>query len=194
MKRSVLVGCIFLAIVAGISIGVLVHVINDNTLEQATLEEVRNANKLIEKEKTNVIQTISSEIKTTPNTEIVYETLYSDCNHVETVTQEIEDDDVNKDEEYFNNKYGDEWDIVSFSENKVELYKEKNEICNKHYVLKEKDGYIAVYNLDASGNQNLKEITDVYVSYLPDEDKALLEKGINVIGDNELEKTIADFE
>lgn len=193
MKKSILMGCIFLAIVAGVLIGVLVHVFNDNTLEQATVEEVKNANRLIEEE-SNTVETISSETKTTPNTEIVFETLYSGCSHVETVTQEIETDDINKDEEYFNNKYGDEWNVVNFSENTVELYKEKDGICDKHYLVKEKDGYIAIYSLDSLGNQSLKEITDVYISYLPDEDKALLEKGINVIGDNELERTIADFE
>ncbi len=193
MKKSILVGCIFVAIIAGISIGIMVHVYNDNTLEQATLEEVKNANRLREME-SNIIQTASSEVKTTPNTKMIFETLYSSCSHVETITEEIEDSDVNKNEEYFNNKYGADWKVTNFSEDTVELYQERDGICDKHYVLREKDGYIAVYSLDSSGNENLKEMTDIYVSYLPEEDISLLEKGINVIGDNELERTIADYE
>ena len=47
MKKSILVGCIFVAIIAGISIGIMVHVYNDTNLEKATLEEVKNANNLV---------------------------------------------------------------------------------------------------------------------------------------------------
>ena len=56
------------------------------------------------------------------------------------------------------------------------------------------DNYIAVYTLDSDGNQNLKEITDILTVYLPQEDVDLLEKGINVCGDNELAKLLGDYE
>lgn len=192
MKKSILVGCIFLAIIAGISIGVMVHVYNDTNLEKATLEEVENANKVVQEE-INIIETGTAEIKTTPNTKIVYETFYIDCNHLENVTEDIESEDVNQNESYFINKYL-EWNVNDFSEDTVELYKEIDGICDKHYVVKENDGYIAVYNLDSENNQKLKEVTDIYVRYLPEEDVELLKKGINVIGDNDLARVLADFE
>ena len=192
MKKSILVGCIFLAIIAGISIGVMVHVYNDTNLEKATLEEVENANKVVQEE-INIIETGTAEIKTTPNTKIVYETFYIDCNHLENVTEDIESEDVNQNESYFINKYL-EWNVNNFSEDTVELYKEIDGICDKHYVVKENDGYIAVYNLDSENNQKLKEVTDIYVRYLPEEDVELLKKGINVIGDNDLARVLADFE
>ncbi len=192
MKKSILVGCIFAAIIAGISIGIIVHVYNDTNLEKATLEEVRNANNLVEKE-VNIIQTGTAEVKTTPNTKVVYETFYIDCNHLENVTEEIKSEDVNQNESYFINKYMD-WDVNNFSEDTVELYKEIDGICDKHYVVREKDGYIAVYNLDSDNNENLKEVTEIYVQYLPEDDVELLKNGIKVIGDNELARVLADFE
>ena len=95
--------------------------------------------------------------------------------------------------DFIENKYKD-WQIRSFSENKIELYKTEDKICDKHYIIKEKDGCIAIYTLDSAGNQNLKEVTDIQVQYLPEEDINLLKKGIGVIGDVELAKRIEDYE
>ena len=192
MKKSILVGCIFVAIIAGISIGIIVHVYNDEDLEKATLEEVENANRLIEKED-NIIQTGATEVKTTPNTKIVYETFYTNCNHIENTTEEIKSEDVNQNENYFKNKYLD-WNVNNFTEDTVELYKKIDGICYKHYVVKEKDGYIAIYSLDSENNENLKEVTEIYTQYLPEEDVKLLKNGIKVLGDNELARVLADFE
>lgn len=190
MKKSVLVGSIFVSILLGIIVGVIVHAHNDNVLEKAMLEDVEKVNLLVE---SNIIQTTTAEEKTTPNTKIVYETLYTNCNHIETSTEEIKTEDVNKSKEDFENKYND-WEIKNFSDNEVDLYKEVEGICNKHYVVKETDGYITIYTLDSAGNLNLKEVTDVYCAYLPDEDLELLKSGIKVNGDNELARVISDYE
>ena len=145
MKKSILIGYIFVSIICGITAGILVHIYNDSKLEQATLKEVENANRLIKTEE-NIIQTGATNIKTTPNTKIVYETLYLECSDIENTTENIKEEDVNKDEEFFKNKYY-EWDIKNFSDEKVELYKEVDEMCKKHFVVREKDGYIAIYNI-----------------------------------------------
>ncbi len=192
MKKSILIGYIFVSIICGITAGILVHIYNDSKLEQATLKEVENANRLIKTEE-NIIQTGATNIKTTPNTKIVYETLYLECSDIENTTENIKEEDVNKDEEFFKNKYY-EWDIKNFSDEKVELYKEVDEMCKKHFVVREKDGYIAIYNINSNGEESLKETTDIFVQYLPEEDVELLKKGIKVLGDNELAKVIADFE
>ena len=192
MKKSILFAFIFVAIISGISFGILVHLYNDANLEKATLEEVENANKLKERTE-NIIQATTNKTKTTPNTEVIYEVFYSQCNHIETKNEEIKREDVNQDREYFEDKYKD-WQIRSFSEDKIELYKTEDKICDKHYIIKEKDGCIAIYTLDSAGNQNLKEVTDIQVQYLPEEDINLLKKGIGVIGDVELAKRIEDYE
>ena len=192
MKKSVLVGCIFVSIISGILIGIIVHFNSNRVLEEATLKEVENANNLVEKYE-NIIETGTLKVKTSPNTKIVYETLYLECNHLESKEENIDAGDVNQDENYFLNKYID-WDVKSFSDERVELYKQQVGICDKHYVVKKMDNYIAVYTLDSEGNQNLKEITDILTVYLPQEDVDLLEKGINVCGDNELAKLLGDYE
>ena len=192
MRKTFLVGYIFIAIIFGITAGIIAHMFNDSVLEQATLKEVEIANKFKEKEQ-NIVQTISTEVKTTPNTNIIYETLYNQCSDVETYEENVQSADVNKDENYFKSKYSD-WEINEFSENIVRLSKHVDGICNKHYIVKEKDGYIAIYTLDSLGNENLKEITDILTQYLPEDDITLLRNGIKVNGDNDLMKTLSDFE
>ena len=192
MRKSILVGYIFVAIIFGITTGIIVHICSDSALEQATLKEVENANKLKERQQ-NIIQAVSTEIKTTPNTKIIYETLYNKCNDVETSEENIKSEDVNKNEDYFKNKYSD-WNVSEFLENRVKLSKEIDGICDKHYVIKEKDGYIAVFTLDSDGNENLKEVTDIVTQYLTEDDMMLLKNGIKVNGDNELIQTLSDFE
>ena len=192
MKKTILIGSILTSIIAGISIGIITHIYNDNVLEKGMLEELKNANKLIEAQ-SNIIQTTSNEEKTTPNTKLVYETLYLECNHTEVLTKNIENEDVNQDKEYFEKKYND-WKIEKFSNEEIKLSKEEKGICSKHYIVKEKDGYIAIYTMDSDGNENLKKVTDIITTYLPEEDIELLKKGIKVNGDIELAKTISDFE
>lgn len=192
MKKSILVGCIFVSIISGILIGIIVHFNNNKALEQATLKEVENANKFVEKQE-NIIETGTSKEKTSPNAKIVYETLYLGCNHIENIEKDIESDDVNQDEDYFTNKYFD-WKVKNFSDDKVELYKSQEGICDKHYDVKKYGDYIAIYTLGSDGSESLKEVTDILTTYLPQEDVTLLEKGIKVNGDNELAKLLSDYE
>ena len=94
MKKTFLVGYIFMAILFGITTGIIVHICSDNVLEQGTLKEIENANKLIKKEQ-NIVQVASTEIKSTPNTKIIYETCYLKCSDVKTSEENIKSEVVN---------------------------------------------------------------------------------------------------
>ena len=90
--------------------------------------------------------------------------------------------------------------IISKEENIIEnnidivttFSNEKNETTE--YVIKEKDGYIAIYILDQDENEILKETTEIVVKYLPEIDKEKLKKGIKVNNRKELNKVIEDYE
>ena len=107
--------------------------------------------------------------------------------------KQIEESEVNKTEEYIKNEYTD-WKVESFSADEVNLYKEVEGTCDKHYLITIKDDNIAVYTIDEDGNTILKEVTDIPIMYLPEEDISLLEQGITANGDNELAKKLEDFE
>lgn len=197
MKKSILVGYIFAAIILGVTVGIIVHVAKDNKLEEATLKEVEIAEDYKRKEESeknrNIIQAGTSKEKSSPNSNITFETYYNRCGHTEIEKKPIATEDVNKEEEYFIDKYP-EWTLKNFESDNILLYKEINDICKKHYLIKEKDGYIAIYTLDSNDNETLKEVTDTLVKYLPQEDIDLLKKGIRANGDSELTQKLGDYE
>lgn len=197
MRKEILVGYIFAAIILGITVGIIVHIYNDNTLEQATLKEVKIAEDYKsseEKDKNkNVIQAGTTKEKSSPNSDIIFETYYNKCGHTEIKKETISIQDVNKEEDYFIDKYA-EWTLKSFTSDEVNLYKEVNDMCKKHYVIRENNGYIAIYTIDAEDVETLKEVTDTLVKYLPQDDMELLKKGIRANGDSELAQKLSDFE
>ena len=69
-----------------------------------------------------------------------------------------------------------------------------NEFCNEHYLLKEKDGEIAIFKLDQNNNQTFLEKTDISTEYLTEKDLENIKRGIIIYSKKELNKTIEDFE
>jgi len=195
MKKSILVGYIFAAIILGVTMGIIIHVANDNKLEEATLKEVKIAEdyKNSEDKNKNVIQAGSAKEKSSPNSSIIFETYYNKCGHTEVKKETISMQDVNKEEDYFVEQYP-EWTLKNFKSDEITLYKEVNDMCKKHYVIREKDGYIAIYTVDGEDKETLKEVTDTLVKYLPQEDLELLKRGIRANGDRELSQKLGDFE
>ena len=87
-----------------------------------------------------------------------------------------------------------EWQIKDFSSKEVTLFKYENGLCNEHYVLREEDGIIVVYNIDENGNEILKEKTSINTQYLPQTDLIAIKNGIYIYGNEELYSTLEDYE
>lgn len=191
MKKSIIVGLIFAAIMLGIVLGVIVHLYNDENV--AKVDE--NQSEILKQANNNktVIQTSENEVKTSPGAIITLETYYNKCGHSVIEKQKINNSEVNKTEEYFKDKYQG-WKIKKFTTSEIDLYKEENKMCDKHYIIKENDGYVTVYNIDENGNETLKLKTDTLTKYLPQGDRDLLSKGIKANGDLELQQKLGDFE
>ena len=100
---------------------------------------------------------------------------------------------VNKTKEELEKIYKN-WNIVTFRSDEVLFYKELEEICDEHYMLKELDGYIAIYILDEQNNPTLKEMTAIVTAYLPEEDVERLKEGIKVTGKEGLNQALEDYE
>lgn len=87
-----------------------------------------------------------------------------------------------------------EWKVESFSPNEVILIKDMSGVCDQHYILRQKDGIIAVYKIGKDNSETLKEETGIAVEYLTENDKLRLEEGIRLYGEEELNSTLEDFE
>lgn len=212
MEKGFWIGTIIVVIILGITAGIIVHVYKDAKVEKSTLAEANELSRLNE-EKRNVtvdesknkrigiensseniaLSTSSSEEKTTPNTILIFECYYSKCGHSQISSEKIKSEYVNKTNDEIAKIYSD-WKIKSFSSEKIEMYKEENAICSNHFVVKEDNGYVTVYNINNDGQEIIRDKTDISTKYLPQDDQDLLQNGIKANSASELDQILADFE
>ena len=64
---------------------------------------------------------------------------------------------------------------------------------DQHYVIGEYNGLIAVYYKEDIDGMKLKEITDIPVRSLPENEQADIRDGIYVVGNDNLAKALSDY-
>lgn len=190
MRKSIYIGIALFVIITGVTAGIIAHIYNDKVMEKASINRIEEVNSITNN---TIIQTATQEEKTTPNTMITFETYYTKCGHNEIEKKKIESEDINKTEKQLKEKY-DEYKISKFSIDEVKLYRERNQMCENHYIIKEKDGKIAIYNINDEGNETFKSDTEILTKYLPDEDIELLKKGIKANSEAQLNQILSDYE
>lgn len=194
MKKTYIFILIAIAvIIAGVLIGLFIG----NRSKTSDLEP-KQETKLAEntqnlKNEIEIVTTSNMEIKTSPNCLFVFRTNYKGCKHTVVERNEIPEECVNKTEEDLQEKYRD-WKIEEFTSLMVSFYKDEEGICLEHYILKDDNGYVAVYQIDSFGKETLKEKTEIVTLYLPETDKLRLKEGIKVNGKEELNAAIEDYE
>jgi len=192
-KKYIIILLAIITIIAGVIIGVWLSSKNKTSnLEPETKSQLAKTNQNIKNE-IQTVETINKEIKTSPNCLFVFQTYYKECNHTINKKQEIPKECVNQTEEELQEKYKD-FAIKEFTSNQVTFYEEKEGICNEHYIIKDNNGYVAIYTIDSFGKETLKETTEIVTSYLPETDKIRLKEGIKVTGQEELNACIEDYE
>ena len=142
MRKSVYMGMALFVIIAGITAGIMVHLYNNRIMEKASLNKMEEVNSI---SVNTIIQTVTQEEKTTPNTMVTVETYYAKCGHNEIEKKKIEAQDINKTEKELGEKYQD-YKITKFSNEEVKLYREENKMCENHYIIKEKEIHIPAPN------------------------------------------------
>ncbi len=85
------------------------------------------------------------------------------------------------------------WQIVYFSPEKVILRCSVEGKSSEVFVLKEYEGYLAVFTEDINKKMKLKELTQVPISVLPEPERQQLIEGIYVLGEENLVKLLSDF-
>ena len=159
---------------------------NENTENKETMQNNLNAN-------IQLVTTSSDEEKTSPNCLLTFKTYYKKCEHITVENKEIPEELVNKTREEIESFYND-WKVVTYDKLQILLYREEDGICNEHYIIKEKDGYIAIYTIDEKGKETLQELTQILTAYLPEEDLTRLREGIKIQGKEKLNQALEDYE
>ena len=67
-------------------------------------------------------------------------------------------------------------------------------MCEEHYIVGVSDGYITISNKNDSGEYIFKGKTDIATQYLAEDDIHKLEDGIEIVGRENLNKFLEDFE
>ncbi|MBQ2916989.1 MAG: BofC C-terminal domain-containing protein [Clostridia bacterium] len=191
---------IFVIIIAGIILGFLTGIylyridqVEMKKLAKVNQEEINNILSTDNEEILNTIKTNTEEEKVSPNCNLILKVYYTKCDHLIENRELIEDTAVNMTEEELRDRFK-EWEIQKFTPTEIILYKEINEFCNEHYLLKDKDGYIAIYKLDENNNSQIFQTTEISTEYLAEEDLEDINQGIAVYTKKELNKILEDFE
>lgn len=184
-----------LAIVIGFFVGRYLYKKENNN--QNKVEENIISTKINTQKVTNDIniQTSTEENeKISINTKIIQQVYYNECNHM--IETPIKDTTkyINMTESKLKKEFAN-WEIKKFTKEEVILYKEEEDFCNEHFLVKDVDGYVTIYTLN--GSDELLEIlrtTDIATQYLTETDKSSLKDGIKIYTNQNLNKLIEDFE
>lgn len=147
--------------------------------------------------KTKDIEISNQEDVVTPNTILEERKYYSKCGHLLVDTSFPSNDIINKNEEEYSKYLASEHPnirLISFSSSKLVLWEEKDQLCENHHIIGEMNGYIAVFNINESGEQVLNTLFEDYpISLLMDIDKERINKGIVVDSEDELSEILENF-
>ena len=161
-----------------------IAIIEDECTEIAELEEIGGL---------DLIRTNSEEEKASPNCILTLKVYYNNCGHLIEKKQKIKETEVNMTEEELKNRFQ-EWEVQKFTATEIVLYKEVNEFCNQHFLLKEQDGYITIFKLNQDNSTEFFQTTEISTEYLAEEDLEQIRNGIKIYTQKELNKTLEDFE
>jgi hypothetical protein len=139
------------------------------------------------------VKTNAKEEKISPNCRITLKKYYKGCEDEINEYIEVPKELVNKTKEDLQNYYKD-YEIKSFDETQITLYKQLDGECGKHYLLKDDNGTITIYKILEDGTQEVYEKTEISTTYLPQTDNIGIKQGIRVNGDEALNELIENFE
>lgn len=162
------------------------------TLASNGIDNIKNNNNVLNSGEEDTITVSEPEKKVSPYAKITIKKRFTKCNHSTVDTRDIPKEVINLTENELKNKY-EGWSIEKFTPDEIVISRDIEANCNDHYVLKNKDGYIAVYNELTENKLNLVEVLNVDVELLADEDKISLEDGIRVYGKENLSSLVEDY-
>ncbi len=186
----VVIGAIFTAIIIFNPKQEDMPIIEEKIAEEEILDDCTDEYEVMQEE---TAKANSEEVKTSPNCSLTIKTYYKKCGHTTSEYKNLPQELVNLTKEQIQEKYPD-YTIENFENNQVALYQEKDSECNEHYIVKDKEGMLTIYQLLEDGNQKEIETTGVSIEFLPEADKANVKDGIRVNGKQNLNQLIEDFE
>lgn len=197
MNHKLAVG-IILALIFIVCIGIGNYIYKINELSNTKTEQITEvASEKITDECTEETKEFAlvnaAEKKVSPNAIFIFKIVYAKCGHTIKQYDKVPEAMVNKTENEIKEIYND-WEIEGFSNSEIVLKKKQDGICDEHYILREEEEQIVIYQLDEDNNEKVFERTGIITKYLPEEDRENIKKGVFVYGKEALNKLLEDFE
>jgi len=133
------------------------------------------------------------EKKVLPTAKIRMIQFYKKCGHTTQNEYSVPEEIVNMTEEQVK-KYYYGWNLDDFSANLITISRENRGICDEHYVVRDVNGFVNVFFLDDNNNESIVYGTEIATKYLPREDREKLNKGIRIVGKDNLSILMQDYE
>lgn len=184
---SIILGCIF-SVITGI--GIYKYTKRKTVPNGIVIKQLGNNGNNVE---SRAVQTSSNEDKVIPTAKIIMKQYYKKCSHTTESEFSVPEDIINMSEKQVE-KYYFGWTLEKFSSSEIVVSREKPGICDEHYIARDMDGLVNVYNIDDSNKESLVYSTEIETKYLPKEDREKLEKGINIVGKDNLSALLEDYE
>ncbi|MDD3394328.1 MAG: hypothetical protein PHG19_06770 [Anaerotignum sp.] len=138
------------------------------------------------------VQVGKSEVTVKKEGKIIYQYFYTKDAITKEVKEPVPDFLEGLNREQMQSIYSG-WQIVYFSPEKVILRCSVVGKSSEVFLLKEYNGYLAVFEEDSEKKMRLKELTEVPLSVLPEAERQQLIEGIYVLGEENLVRLLSDF-
>lgn len=171
-------------------------------VNQTIKNDIARQNIKIEDDNSNLnnyedIRILKGEKKISPNTFIEVRTNYKKCGHLISDIISPDEEIVNMDEEeyqrYLYTNYPN-LKLISFSNEKIVVWEERNHLCQNHFIVGEKNDKIAVFRIGEDGERIEDSIFEKYpLSMLMPVDREKLKEGIVVDTEEELSNLLENF-
>ena len=195
-----LVILMIIGIVLAVTFGIYAYnnggISETNIINTEKLAEIENKVEIEEENKTSeneLVATSISSMKISPNASVVEKRYYKACDHLIREVKDIPVGLVNKGEEEIRSYYSN-WKVEKCLNNEVIVYKEFEEICDEHYVIKDNNGVLAIYVENDENIQEWQEDTEIETGYLPEKDIEDFKVGVKVVGKTNLYNFLEDYE
>ena len=199
-KTIITIVCIIVLIVSAL-IGIKIFRIKDDNKSQnivtkiaeEVLDDCTDEYEHMETESLQLVRANSQEEKVSPYCSFTIKTICKGCGHIKEEYPKLPEDLVNCNKVQVAEKYKD-YKIEKFSSNEIVLLQEKDGECGEHYIVKDNNGNVTIYQKTQDGIEKMLEQTDIATDYLTETDKVEIEKGIEINGKQELNQFIENFE
>jgi len=159
------------------------------------LESIKKPNTQINSLQSNDNEPAANVIEPKINeaTKMIYEYYYKDDNKIDVIEDIAPYFLIDKNKKEVEKNFSD-WQIRNFSSKEVVLRKYIENKNNQKYVIGEYNGLITVFYEKEKDGNSIKDITNIPLSSLNEEEQQKLRNGIEINGDDELIKVMESYE